>query len=83
VFGSDTTVTFRCSETGASTFVDLTAHSIEKIEFNGNAIPASAFTGYRIALDGLKAENTLRVVATCEVLAFGNRIALLPRPYRR
>lgn len=66
LFGSDTTVTFRCSETSASTFIDLAARSIEKIELNGNAIPASAFTGYRIALNGLKAENALRVVATCE-----------------
>jgi len=41
------------------------ARSISSIELNGRAIPADAHNGHRITLEGLGAENTLRVVATC------------------
>jgi aminopeptidase N len=64
-FGCSATVTFRCAEPGTSTFIDLTASAVQKMELNGRALPSDAFNGYRIALDDLGAENTLEVVATC------------------
>ena len=68
-FASETTVTFRCSKPGTSTFIDLTAPSVASIELNGAPVPLDAHNGHRIRLDGLTAENTLHVVATC---AFSN-----------
>ncbi|HVE90748.1 MAG TPA: aminopeptidase N, partial [Actinomycetota bacterium] len=65
VFESTTTVRFDCSEPGASTFIDLTAPSVESIELNGQQVPLEAFEGHRIRLDDLQASNTLRVTATC------------------
>ena len=64
-FASETTVRFRCAEPGASTFIDLTGPSVSAIELNGRALPLDAHNGHRIALEGLEAENTLHVVATC------------------
>jgi aminopeptidase N len=64
-FGSETTVRFRCSEPGASTFIDLTGPSIETVELNGESLDLSTHNGHRIQLDNLKAENTLRVVGNC------------------
>src|ERR1051325_6782879 len=68
-FTSETTVTFRCSEPGVSPFVDLTAPSVASIELNGQPVELDAHNGHRIQLDGLQAENTLHVIATC---AFSN-----------
>jgi aminopeptidase N len=64
-FGSEATIRFRCSEPGGSTFLDLTASSVDAIELNGRSLPSSAYDGDRIALDGLQAENEVRVVARC------------------
>ena len=49
-FTSDTTITFRCSQPGASTFIDLNAQSVSSIELNGRAVSPSAHNGHRIAL---------------------------------
>jgi aminopeptidase N len=66
-FESDTTITFACSEHGASTFLDLAAPSASFIELNGQRLePSEVFDGHRITLAGLQAANTLRVVATCK-----------------
>ncbi|MCA1830242.1 MAG: aminopeptidase N, partial [Actinobacteria bacterium] len=65
LFGSTSLITFACSEPGASTFLDLTAPSVDSIELNGKALDPDAFSGHRITLDGLQAQNTLRVVASC------------------
>ncbi|MBP1324895.1 aminopeptidase N [Leucobacter exalbidus] len=63
-FAADTTVRFSGTP-GASTFIDLIADSVELIELNGTAVDAAAaFADSRIALDGLAAENTLRIVST-------------------
>jgi aminopeptidase N len=64
-FASETTVTFRCRQPGVSSFIDLMAQSITSIELNGRTVPAGMHNGHRIQLEGLEAENTLRVVATC------------------
>ncbi|RKS73813.1 aminopeptidase N [Motilibacter peucedani] len=71
-FRSSTTARFRCSAPGTSTFVDLVADSVELVELNGTALdPATVFDGTRIALDGLAAENELRVVANCTYMRTG------------
>jgi len=62
-FGSDVTITFRCREPGAATFLDVDAASIGSITLNGEPIdPASVHDG-RVTLTGLAADNTVRVVA--------------------
>lgn len=64
-FASTTVVRFTATE-GASTFVDLVAPSVREVVLNGRSLdPAEVFADSRIALDGLAAENELRVVADC------------------
>jgi aminopeptidase N len=71
-FPSTTVVRFRCTEPGASTFIDLVAPSVREIELNGRALdPAEVFDGTRIRLDDLAAENALRVVADCRYMNTG------------
>jgi aminopeptidase N len=71
-FGSETVARFGCTEPGASTFVDLVADSVSLVELNGEALdPGTVFDGTRIALDGLAAENTLRVRALCRYMRSG------------
>jgi aminopeptidase N len=64
LFGSVATVRFACAEPGASTFIDLGARSVEAMELNGRPLPAGAFAGGRVRLDGLAASNRLRIAAT-------------------
>ncbi|HVL33132.1 MAG TPA: aminopeptidase N [Actinomycetota bacterium] len=63
-FGCETTIRFTCSEPGASTFLDYTAPEVVSITLNGNDVPVSAHTGFRIPLADLEAENELKVVGT-------------------
>src|SRR6266540_2359014 len=65
LFGSVATVRFACAEPGAATFLDLGARSVESMELNGRPLPADAFAGGRVRLDGLAAENQVRIAATC------------------
>ncbi|MFD0277138.1 aminopeptidase N [Kitasatospora sp. NPDC127111] len=65
-FRSTTTVSFRCAEPGASTFLDLLASAVRSVTLNGRALdPATAFDGARVHVDGLAAENVLVVDADC------------------
>jgi aminopeptidase N len=64
-FRSETRLRFRCAEPGGSTFADFTARSIESIELNGRTIDLAAHDGTRLRLEGLGAENDLRIVARC------------------
>ena len=64
-FASTTVVRFAATD-GASTFVDLVAPAVREVVLNGRALdPAEVFSDSRIALDGLAAQNELRVVADC------------------
>src|SRR5438105_8121250 len=65
IFGSVSEVRFRCRQPGASAFIDLTAQRVHEIWLNGRALSPDSFTGDRIHLPGLAAENQLRVVADC------------------
>ncbi|MDH6110533.1 aminopeptidase N [Kitasatospora sp. MAP12-15] len=65
-FRSTTTIRFRATETGGSTFVDLLASGVRSITLNGQPIdPATAFDGARVAIKGLAAVNELVVDADC------------------
>ncbi|MFD3536575.1 aminopeptidase N [Streptomyces sp. NPDC058664] len=65
-FRSRTTIRFRRTGEGTSTFVDLIAPSVSSVTLNGRSLdPAVVFDGSRIALDGLAEENTLVVDARC------------------
>ncbi|HET9410486.1 MAG TPA: aminopeptidase N, partial [Candidatus Dormibacteraeota bacterium] len=71
MFGSSTEVTFRCAEPGASTFVEFIGPSVERAELNGRSLPASAFDGGRVQLEGLAAENRLKVAGTARYMHDG------------
>jgi aminopeptidase N len=60
-FGTDTVARFGCSTPGASTFVDFTGAEVSSAVLNGRALPSDAFTGDRLLLTGLLADNTLEV----------------------
>jgi aminopeptidase N len=64
-FRSVSTIAFDCAQPGAGTFLNLTAPLVHAMTLNGVPVPASAFDGDRITLDGLAAENTLVVDAEC------------------
>jgi aminopeptidase N len=62
-FRSVTDVDFSARE-GGSTFIDLEAETVHELVLNGEAIdPSVAFDHNRVALNGLRGSNHLRVVA--------------------
>ena len=64
-FASTTVVRFSATE-GASTFIDLIAPTVHSVTLNGRSLdPSQVFADSRIALDGLAADNELRVEADC------------------
>jgi len=62
-FLSTTVVRFTSNQAGARTHLDLTAPAVHEIVLNGEPVDGAAFDGNRITLDGLAADNELRVVA--------------------
>ncbi len=64
-FGSTTTISFTCSQPGASTFADLVGATVHEITLNGAPIDLSAYADSRITLTGLAADNVLVVRADC------------------
>ncbi len=70
-FTSSTIVDFRCPQPAASTFIEFIGPSVEHATLNGRSLPASAFDGGRIQLDGLAAENRLEINATAEYMHDG------------
>ncbi|MDO8151806.1 aminopeptidase N [Isoptericola sp. b408] len=70
-FASTTVIRFSATE-GAGTFLDLVAPRVHEIVLNGRSLDVDAvFTDSRIALDGLAAENEVRVVADCAFMNTG------------
>ncbi|MER5938848.1 aminopeptidase N [Streptomyces sp. NPDC001928] len=65
-FRSVTTIRFRCSEPGATSFADLIAPSVTAVSLNGKDLdPSEVFDGARITLEDLAADNELVVDAQC------------------
>ncbi len=65
-FASTTTITFSCSEPGASTFADLVDATVHEITLNGVTLdPSAVYADSRIQLDDLQADNVLVVRADC------------------
>ncbi|MDI2127350.1 aminopeptidase N [Yinghuangia seranimata] len=65
-FRSETVIRFTCDRPGAATFADLLAPEVHEVRLNDRVLdPAKVYDGTRIQLDGLAAENELRVVASC------------------
>jgi len=62
-FRSTSVLRFRCSQPGASTFVELTATVVHAVELNGRPVAPETFDGTRLDLEGLGEHNELRVVA--------------------
>jgi aminopeptidase N len=61
---SRTQIRFRCREPGASTFADLSADAVRRVELNGASLdPAAELAGGRLRLAGLAAANVLTVDA--------------------
>jgi aminopeptidase N len=65
VFGSVSVIRFDCAAPGAASFINLTAPAVREISLNGEQVSLEAFDGDRITLEGLAADNVLRVVADC------------------
>jgi len=65
-FASTTTLAFRSSQPGASTFADLVGATVHEITLNGVALdPAQVYADQRIQLDDLQRDNVLVVRADC------------------
>jgi aminopeptidase N len=65
-FRSETFVRFTATP-GASTFIESTTAELHEVVLNGIVLDAASVSnGHRIRLDGLAAENELRVVSTRE-----------------
>ena len=65
VFGSTTTLSFTCSEPGASTFADLVGATVHEITLNGAPLDTASYADSRIPLPDLAADNVLVVRADC------------------
>jgi aminopeptidase N len=64
-FRSVSTIDFDCARPGSGTFLNLAAPGVRTITLNGTPVPAGAFDGERIILDGLAARNVVVVDAEC------------------
>ncbi len=62
-FSADVTITFDATA-GDPTFLDCTAHEVERVELNGRRLPDNVIHDTRISLPSLAAHNTVRVQAT-------------------
>jgi aminopeptidase N len=60
-FGSRTLVRFRCTEPGASTFVDLKAEQLLDVRLNGRTLDSADWEDGRLVLTGLNERNELEV----------------------
>ncbi len=64
VFESTTVIRFSCAQPGAETFADLRGATVHEITLNGEVLdPFEVYRDHRIRLEGLAAQNELRVQA--------------------
>src|SRR5262249_29994412 len=62
-YGCEVTIRFACREPGGSTFLDFVGDSVDEAILNGSPLPADAYDGERLRLDGIQAQNELHVRA--------------------
>ncbi|HEY1699977.1 MAG TPA: aminopeptidase N [Trebonia sp.] len=76
VFGSTSVISFDATQLGTRTYVDLIAHNVHAVTFNGRALnPAVAYDGARLTLpDALEDHNELTVVAECSYTHSGTGV---------
>jgi aminopeptidase N len=75
VFGATSVIRFRCTEPGASSYVDLIAETVHEITLNGAAVDrAAACRDGRIILAGLAEQNELLVRADCRYSSDGTAL---------
>ena len=79
-FASTTTVTFTCTRPGSTTWIDLVAPRVVSATLNGEPLDVAGYTGQRLPLPGLAAENTLVVVAECAYSRSGEGLHRLVDP---
>ena len=79
-FASTSTVTFTCTTPGSDTWIDLVAPNLVSATLNGAPIDVSGYTGQRLPLPALAAENTLVVVADCAYSRTGEGLHRLVDP---
>ena len=79
-FASTTTVTFSVREPGTSTWIDLIAPEVVTATLNGEPVDLTGYTGQRLPLPALAAENTLVVVAQCAYSRTGEGLHRLVDP---
>ncbi len=66
-FRSSTRLRFVCARPGATTFLDLSARRVERLEVNGTELdPDEHFDGSRLHLPALDAHNEVKVTAVGE-----------------
>ncbi|MFB4318556.1 aminopeptidase N [Actinomadura sp. 21ATH] len=66
VFGSVTTLRFRCARPGAATFAEIVPGTLRRAVLNGRELDPGALRGGRLPLPDLAARNELRVEADLE-----------------
>jgi aminopeptidase N len=69
-FPSVTTAHF-CAVPGSSTWIDIVAPTLRRAVLNGVELDTAAFTGTRLPLTGLAADNVLLVEADCAYMRSG------------
>ncbi|MFC7535062.1 aminopeptidase N [Actinoplanes sp. GCM10030250] len=80
-FRSTTVITFRCSEPGATTFVEAAAATIRSATLNGAPVDLGAWSAENgLPLSGLAAENTLVVDGDFKYSASGQGLQRSPDP---
>ena len=79
-FRSVTLVRFTRLVPGATTFVDLVATAVHSVESNGRSDLGSACADGRLLLDGITADNELRVVADFAYGDGGGRLQRFDAP---
>src|SRR5690349_6007334 len=62
-FGSTTRIDFTAAEAGASSFADLKAESVSRVELNGRPLDPATVADGRLPVTDLAADNTLVVEA--------------------
>ena len=80
-FASTSTITFTCTAPGTgTTWIDLVAPRVVSATLNGVPIDVSGYTGQRLPLPALAADNTLEVVAECAYSRTGEGLHRLVDP---